>query len=145
MICAGCWNYQNLSYAKSVAKLRLGLCFVRTLLLLPANEVWGKVIFLHLFVIMFTGGWVPGWSGGGMPGAGGACSWWGGCLVPGGMPGGDPPDGYCCGRYASYWNAFLFDGCNWLLTESVLRPTNVKKHDPRLFRISASYYCKFNF
>ena len=25
--------------------------------LLPANEVWGKVIFLHLFVILFTGGW----------------------------------------------------------------------------------------
>ena len=28
-------------------------------------------------------------------------------------PGADPPptgsrDGYCCGRYASYWNAFLF-------------------------------------
>ena len=20
----------------------------------------------------------------------------------------DPPDGYCCGRYAPYWNAFLF-------------------------------------
>ena len=38
----------------------------------------------------------------------------GGCLVPGGVsgprgvPGGDPRDGYCCGRYASYWNAFLF-------------------------------------
>ena len=56
----------------------------------------------------------------------------GGCLVPGGCawsrggawsrgvpgPGGvgipactEPPpgrDGYCCGRYASYWNAFLF-------------------------------------
>ena len=30
---------------------------------------------------------------------------------PGGVPGGDPPDGYCCGRYASYWNAFLF--CNF--------------------------------
>ena len=27
--------------------------------LLPANEVWGKVIFLHLSVILFTGG-VPG-------------------------------------------------------------------------------------
>ena len=28
--------------------------------------------------------------------------------APGG-PGEDPPpDGYCCGRYASYWNAFLF-------------------------------------
>ena len=26
----------------------------------------------------------------------------------GGVSGGDPPDGYCCGRYASYWNAFLF-------------------------------------
>ena len=34
----------------------------------------------------------------------------GGCLVPGGC--GDPPrDGYCCGRYASYWNAFLFLKC----------------------------------
>ena len=35
---------------------------------------------------------------------GGACSQWGGegvCLV------GTPRDGYCCGRYASYWNAFL--------------------------------------
>ena len=31
----------------------------------------------------------------------GVCSW-GGCLVE------TPPDGYCCGRYASYWNAFLF-------------------------------------
>ena len=37
------------------------------------------------------------------------------CLsVHGGVPApvgvcGDPPgDGYCCGRYASYWNAFLF-------------------------------------
>ena len=29
------------------------------LLLPPANEVWGKVIFLHLFVILFTGGGVP--------------------------------------------------------------------------------------
>ena len=35
-----------------------------------------------------------------------------GCLL-GGVPGpggGDPSvtDGYCCGQYASYWNAFLF-------------------------------------
>ena len=28
-------------------------------LLPPANEVWGKVIFLHLFVILFTGGGMP--------------------------------------------------------------------------------------
>ena len=69
----------------------------------PANEVWGKVIFLHLSVILFTGGClVPGGacSGGAcsrgvVPALGGACS--GGCV-----PGGDPPDGYCCGQYASY-------------------------------------------
>ena len=40
----------------------------------------------------FRGG-VPGPRGGYGPGGGG--------------PGGDPPDGYCYGRYASYWNAFL--------------------------------------
>ena len=31
----------------------------------------------------------------------------GGVPAPGGVPGGDPLDGYCCGQYASYWNAFL--------------------------------------
>ena len=43
-------------------------------------------------------GWVPGpgglLSGKGLPGLGG-------CLVE------TPWDGNCCGRYASYWNAFL--------------------------------------
>ena len=38
----------------------------------------------------------------------------GGSLVPGGLlhgvPGGDPPpNGYCYGQYASYWNAFLLN------------------------------------
>ena len=28
-------------------------------LLSPANEVWGKVMFLHMCVILFTGGWLP--------------------------------------------------------------------------------------
>ena len=36
----------------------------------PANEVWGKVIFLHLSVILFTGG---------------------GCLLPGGCLVETPP------------------------------------------------------
>ena len=99
------------------------------------NEV-AKVMFLHLFVILFTGG-----------GAGDLPQ----CMLgyhplgadtppePGTPPGADPPgsrhshtqtppeqtppgtrhpssgsrpplaDGYCCGRYASYWNAFLFE------------------------------------
>ena len=55
-------------------------------LLPPANEVWGKVIFLHLSVILFTGG--PAWLWGAMRGCGGAsvvaggmCGW-GACMVP---------------------------------------------------------------
>ena len=51
-------------------------------------------------------GRVPGPGGGLLPG---------GCLVPGGVgipacTEVDPPGrgGYCCGRYATYWNAFLF-------------------------------------
>ena len=72
----------------------------------PANEVWGKVIFLHLFVILFTGGvrgcWGGGcaWFGGGRHVAAGGHAWlgghvWlpgacvvaGGCMVAGGMHG----------------------------------------------------------
>ena len=104
----------------------------------PANEVWGRVIFLHLFVILFTGegAWSQGGPGpGGVPAPRGEVPGWGvcsqgGCLVSGGclLPGGAwslggclvlggawwrPPDGYCCGWYASYWNAFLL--CKILL------------------------------
>ena len=50
---------------------------------------------------------VPGGSGlGGL--VPGGCLIPGGCLVPGGYLVETPWDGYCCGRYASYWNAFLF-------------------------------------
>ena len=79
--------------------------------------------------VMFSQACVCPW-GGGVPGpgvclllrgclvrgvsalGGGVCS--GGCLLCWvGIPActeADPPqrDGYCCGRYASYWNAFLF-------------------------------------
>ena len=59
-------------------------------------------------MILSTGG-VPG-PGGSAPGgawSGGAWSQ-GGQAWSGGVPGGDPlQDGYCCGLYASYWNAFL--------------------------------------
>ena len=84
----------------------------------PANEVWGKVIFLHLFVILFRGG-VPGSGGvcsrgvGGVPGPGGSAprgsAWSGGGAGRGGAWWRFPPplDGYCCGWHACYWNAFL--------------------------------------
>ena len=44
----------------------------------------------------------------------GACSCSGGAPAPGGVETPPPPkaDGYCCGRYASYWNAFLFNNLN---------------------------------
>ena len=69
-------------------------------LLPPANEVWGQVIFLHQFVILFTGGGacvvdrgacVVSW--GGMHGWQGGVHGWqgesmlGGCMVAGGMHG----------------------------------------------------------
>ena len=64
---------------------------------------WGKVIFSQASVILSTGGRClllgGAWSGRCLL-LGGVCS--GGCLVE------TPRDGYCCGRYASYWNAFLF-------------------------------------
>ena len=42
------------------------------------------------------------WSGGPLQGG----------LLPGGTGGDPPPDGHCCGRYASYWNAFLLKLCS---------------------------------
>ena len=80
-------------------------------LLLPANEVWGKVIFLHLSVILFTGG--SAWTGTPLgrytPQAGTPPS---GQVYP--PLGRYTPGSSACweiratsGRYASHWNAFL--------------------------------------
>ena len=61
----------------------------------PSMCCRGDVLSQHAFQVVsqhvLQGGLLPG----------------GLLLVPGGVPGGDPPDGYCCGQYASYWNAFL--------------------------------------
>ena len=60
-------------------------------------------------VCLSTGG---AWSGGVAWSMGRGCLVWGVPALGGGVPdpGGVPPspNGYCCGRYASYWNAFLF-------------------------------------
>ena len=70
---------------------------------------WGKVIFLHLFVILFTGGGgVRGCSRGG-----GAC-----VVAPGGGMRGirqDTEIWSMSGWYASYWNAFLFIHICWYI------------------------------
>ena len=72
-----------------------------TIFLPPANEVWGKVIFLHQFVILFTRGGMRGCSGGHMRGCSGGASKGGMCgCLGGGMHG-------CLGGCA--W--FYFGGC----------------------------------
>ena len=75
-------------------------------LLPPANEVWGNVIFLHLSVILFTGG-------GAVCGRGGH-AWHGGVCGRG--EGGMDGRGhawqilrYTVNEHASYWNAFLLE------------------------------------
>ena len=80
------------------------------LFLPPATKLGQGYIFTGVCDSVHGGGCLL--SGGSGPGGGGdVCSQGvpgpGGVSGPGGVPGGDPP-GYCCGRYASYWNAFLF-------------------------------------
>ena len=66
-----------------------------SVLLPPANEVWGKVICLQVCVCVHRGGCLA--PGGSVSGGSGVCSRGGGCLLP-------PP---WRATAASYWNAFL--------------------------------------
>ena len=78
---------------------------------------WGKVIFSQVSVILSTGAGgrgMPGLGGGSAPWRRGICSWEGGSAPGGGCLVETPWDGYCCGRYAYYWNAFLF----YIISES---------------------------
>ena len=57
------WNSHSAGFVTRYSiHRRIAASGVNSYLLLfpPANEVWGKVIFLHLSVILFTGGGVPG-------------------------------------------------------------------------------------
>ena len=77
------------------------ICWTRQFHFRP-QQSWGKVIFSQASVILLTGGVPAPW---------GCLVWSRGCLV-------EPPrDGHSCGRYASYWNAFLFK-CQSLKSKS---------------------------
>ena len=104
------WNlslrFKNYSPYKNGIRTDITLCGKNTLvshlrfseilidLFLPQRSC-NKVMFLHLCVILFTR-----W-GAGM----GLCP---GGLCPGKFLSVRPPNTVTCGRYASYWNAFLF-------------------------------------
>ena len=83
------------------------LCFRligRTLIITVRNKVGARLYFHRRLLFCPQGGWglLPGTvPSPGVPGLGG-------CLVLGGYLVETHPDGYCCRRYASYWNAFLF-------------------------------------
>ena len=97
--------------------------FRRVCLLPLANEVWGKVIFLHLSVVLFT--WGSTWAGTPL----GRYTLRAGTL---------PSDRYplavhagmrsTSGRYASHWNAFLFtlDSTQEIYVQSDSQETNLQ-------------------
>ena len=93
----------------------------QTFFLPPANELWGKVMFLHMSVILTTEGlcivslpvWLPGpmFLPGGSRGGGFSVqdvSVLGVSLQGRGSPSGRLPTQYGEDRYTSYRNAFLF-------------------------------------
>ena len=128
-----CWNYGNVAW-----KFDACLCTVHPALLDIAYLVGARLCFYTCVWFCSQGGVLSQHAlqvvsqhalqkGGSPPGRGvpgrGVSSWggaWsqgglllGGGLVPGGLLQGGawwrpPPDGYCCGQYASYWNVFLY-------------------------------------
>ena len=87
----------------------------------PANEVWGKVICLHLFVILFKGGGRAWLLPGGMHGYSrgeGCMVAWGPCVVALGGHAWLLPGGVCV--VAPGGCAWLLPGgCAWLLLGGV--------------------------
>ena len=109
---AVCGKNQFLTVTKIVGRLKSsnmgiiklhssGGCYL--CILPPANEVWGKVVFLHLSVCSRRERGVL--SGGGL---------------------GTPSQNQKSGRYASYWNAFLYHG----VTDDFI-PQRAHKHTPK--------------
>ena len=97
-------DYYEYIFALGTNETRCSLLYIYR-----PQRSWGKVIFSQASVILSTGG--GSWSRGGAWSLGGA---WRRPLR----------DGYCCRRYASYWNAFLLMKC--LFSKTILR--NSSRH-----------------
>ena len=101
-----------LIFKQFTVDLRLGEIpqFFFSIFLPPTNEVWGKVMFLLMCVILFRGG--GGLPPGGRQSALGVCHRGGSESSGSSHSGGGqttppPPQNKKSGQYASYWNAFL--------------------------------------
>ena len=107
LLSAAVWSTQNhVQCTGKVLKIMTKKRWVRTkrkrkenqpIFIRPQTRVWGKVIFLHQFVILFTGGACVVAPGGMRGCSKGGCAWllWGACVV---APGG---------------HAWLLRGCAW--------------------------------
>ena len=75
--CSDLFTWDAPPYMQPIHIRAAGLLLVFFLFtIMAANEVWGKVIFLHLSVILFTGGGcLPLGSGSSASGSGGFCLW----------------------------------------------------------------------
>ena len=74
-------------------------------LLPPAMKLGQGYIFTGVCHSVNRGGVVPAPGGGLVPGG----------LLPGGAWWRPPPNSHYCGRYASYWNAFLLNNCTFVV------------------------------
>ena len=93
------------------------MCFTKGHFYRP-QQSWGKVMFVHVSVILFTGGCLPQCMLGYTHPLGRHLPWVGPpgrhAPIPGQTPPGQTPPHSACwirstsGRYASYWNAILF-------------------------------------
>ena len=108
------WNPKFSRIISALADLRGRVQGTYPLSIFTACNEVAKVMFSQACVCPQGGAWY-----GGVPGPGGVClggAWSQGVSGPRGVPGPrgclvETPNrrnGYCCGRYASYWNAFLF-------------------------------------
>ena len=111
----------------------------------PATKLWQGNIFTSVcqeFCPLGGHAWQGGMHGGGMPGGGvhgrghawqgGVCS--GGTCMAGGVRG--RKNDNCSGRYASYWNAFLFGVSSESQLPNVGLGDNKRSHNlPCRFRL----------